>query len=238
LFLQFLILKKTIRIDKKIWVMDQTINDIMSNEFQQMQSMHSLQLLLKLNYPLASVRGWAGSPDFLLQIAKASCKAKPSNVLECSSGTSTVVLARTMQINGAGHVYSLESDPEFAEKTREELHHQGLTDFATVIDAPLVAHSVHGEHFEWYSLDKLPPLSFDMLVIDGPPAQLNSQARYPALPLLSKHLCAGALVYLDDAARGGEQKIVSRWCEEFPAIKAEHITAEKGLVKIIWQHSA
>jgi len=235
---QLKIIKKLARMDKIIFNLDKSMGTALLNEFQQIQAMDGLQLILKLEYPMPSIRGWAGSPDFLLQIAKASCAMKPKNMLECSSGTSTVVLARTAKLNGVGHVYSLESDEIFAQKTRDELNHQGLADFATVIYAPLVSHSIHGEHFDWYSLDNLPRKCFDMLVIDGPPANLKGKARYPALPLLSKHLRAGAVIFLDDAGRIGEQQVIQRWRKDFPEATVEHIAAEKGLVKIKWTSPA
>lgn len=229
---QSFILRKTKRIDEKIWDIDNTIKNVAFNEFQQMQALDSLKQLLKLPYPLPPTRAWAGSPDFLLELAKATIQLKPKVVLECSCGTSTVVIARAIQMNGEGHVYSLEHDQVFADKTYQELLSQGLLEYATVIHAPLRSYDIDGSSVEWYSLKNLPDGCADMIVIDGPPADIDSQARYPAVPLLRNNIYANTTMFLDDAGRNGEKSIVNRWRTEMPELKVEYLQAEKGLAKI------
>ena len=71
-----------------------------------------------------------------------------------------------------------------------------------------------------------------MLIIDGPPAYLESMARYPAGPLLFNRMPAGSAVFLDDAFRSGEREIVRKWSVENPSLRVEEISCEKGLVKL------
>ncbi|WPL17661.1 putative O-methyltransferase [Thiorhodovibrio winogradskyi] len=200
--------------------------------YQQLQSIYSLEKLLNCAKPLPTLRGWAASPDFLLGIAQHVLREKPQIVLECSSGSSTIVLARSMQLNGRGHVYSLEHDSRYSERTRVELADQGLSDWGTVIDAPLQKlHDLEG-HI-WYALDQLPKdIKFDMLVIDGPPKDTCPLARYPALPALLSRLSAGASIFLDDASREDEKKIAQRWAIEFPSLRQEQLHYEKGCLKL------
>jgi predicted O-methyltransferase YrrM len=200
--------------------------------FAQMQAYDGLMRLLQLRAPLPPLRGWAASPDFLLIIAQHVVKNKPKVIVECSSGSSTLVLARCCELNGSGHVYSLEHDPHYGNITRERLAEQGLSAWATVIDAPLIMQEKVNQ--PWYDLAGLPadigPI--DMLVVDGPPLESADQARYPALPLLADRFTTGSAAFLDDANRAEEKKIVARWVLEQSLKNLEHPYCEKGCAKL------
>lgn len=58
-----------------------------------------------------------------------------------------------------------------------------------------------------------------MLIVDGPPGRVNKDARYPALPLLHERLNPGAHVFLDDATRPDERRILTQWLAEFPDLR-------------------
>jgi hypothetical protein len=198
--------------------------------YRQIEALQALTSLLGLRKPLPAMRGWAGSPDFLLEVCQEVLHRRPDRIVECSSGVSTLIAARCCQLNGAGHVFSLENAPEFAHKTRQLLEREGLQEWATVIDAPLIQHSRGGMAYKWYTLDRLPPGPIDMLVVDGPLGKLNQQARYPAGPLLFPSLSDSALIIVDDANRPDERRIVERWQQQFPKLRLEQRDAEKGLV--------
>ncbi|MCK7583188.1 MAG: class I SAM-dependent methyltransferase [Chromatiales bacterium] len=196
--------------------------------FHQIQAYDGLMRLLKPIAPLPLLRGWAASPDYLLLITGHVLKQKPIKILECSSGTTTIVLARCCQLNGGGHVYSLEHNQQFAIQTREWLAEQQLTEWATVIDAPLIPTGESGQ--PWYDLSRLQQFnkSFEMLVVDGPPSNLSKLARYPALPQLDRILDEKAIVFLDDAKRGDEKLMLERWRNEFPQYSQKLLNLEKG----------
>lgn len=197
--------------------------------FSQIESWHALEKILNLKHALPPMRGWAGSPDFLLKTADEALRRKPQTVMECGSGVSTVVLARCMQLNGSGHVYSLENSAEFAVKTHALLALHGLADWATVLDAPLVSKATPTP---WYDESAIPTElpAIDMLVIDGPPAATAPLARYPALPRLQPRMAANCILMLDDADRADEIEIVKRWQAEFADFEQSHLGCEKGLV--------
>lgn len=197
--------------------------------FAQIQALSSLERKLKLDLPLPSVRGWAGSPDFLLRVHDETIKKKPARVMECSSGVSTIVIARALQLTGNGHVYSLEHDGRYAAKTRSLLVEYGLSSWATVIDAPLEERE---SGVFWYSESAIPNDLKDvgMLVVDGPPSTTGKLARYPALPVLRKRLAAGAVVIADDTARADEAEMIRRWLKEFPAMDSVDCGCEKGCI--------
>lgn len=202
--------------------------------YRQLEALHGLYHELGLEQSLPATRGWAASPDFLLEVARHARTARPGVVVECSSGTSTLVLARCLQRNGYGKVYSLEHDPVYAEQTRRQLQRHGLQDWATVYQAPLQEHALGGQQWPWYACTMLPAeLKVDLLVIDGPPMATRPLARYPAGPLLFHRLASGAQVFLDDAARPDEQAILARWNREFPQLSQRHVNCEKGCAVLI-----
>lgn len=199
--------------------------------YQQVQAFIGLHQRLHLDFALPPLRGWAASPDFLLLLAEHADMRQPQVIVECSSGASTIVLAHRAKHHGRGHVYSLEHDPVYAHKTREELLKHQLQDWATVVNAPLRDYDFDGKTYRWYQLDEaMQQRQIDMLVIDGPPGTLNKWARYPAGPLLFKSLTADAMVFLDDANRPEEKEIVKKWTSEFPELTAHTQACEKGAV--------
>jgi predicted O-methyltransferase YrrM len=197
--------------------------------FGQLQAQAALERSLALGHPLPPLRGWAGSPDFLLHVHQHIKSSKPKVIVECSSGSSTVVCARTLQQLGDGHVYSLEHSPEYAKKTRVLLEEYGLSDWATVIDAPLTFDSTDTP---WYSLQQLPAevQTIDLLVVDGPPADTAPLARRPALRRLLPMFATRFTILLDDANRQDEQEIVRDWQSQFRSASVNWLPAEKGCV--------
>jgi rhodanese-related sulfurtransferase len=206
----------------------QAIRAEVEAQYGQLQWLAALQHRLALERPLPPTRGWAGSPDFLYHLAQHIDAQRPQVVVECSSGVSTVVAARCLQRLGQGHVYSLEHDALYAEKTRQLLRDFGLDAWATVLHAPLVK----GEAGTlWYDASTLPadigPI--ELLVVDGPPMATGRLARYPALPRLLGRMAERFAVFVDDADRPDEREMVARWQREVPSLAVRHEYCEKGL---------
>ena len=83
----------------------------------------------------------------------------------------------------------------------------------------------------WYDLDALEDVtSIDMVIVDGPPGNIQRLARYPALPLLADRLSDKAVVVLDDCFRHAEKEIVARWLRDYPGFTDQTIGTEKGTV--------
>lgn len=204
------------------------------NMFNQIESLNSIYVELGFHHALPPTRGWAASPDFLRNIMTTALTQKPLTIVECSSGVSTIVLARCMEILGAGHVYSLEHDEAFAEQTRTLLRKYGLERFATVCNAPLKEISLPGWSGKWYSLEGLPEsIELDFLVIDGPPQSVAEMARYPAVPCLRKIFSDQVTILLDDADRKDEGIAVRRWLDESPDLSLIRVPrCEKGCVAL------
>ena len=196
--------------------------------FNQFESYHFLRDRLNLHDGLPYTHDWSAAPDFLKLIAEHCLEHRPQTIVECSSGLTTLVMARCCELNGAGRVYSLENGEEFATKSRGHLERYGLTERATVIHAPLQHYQLGGRDYQWYALERLPENSIDMLVIDGPPGFIQRHSRYPALPLLFDKLADGCVIFLDDAARPDEQELVGWWLTQFPGLGQHSVTCERG----------
>lgn len=205
------------------------------NLFKQLEALQALKQELQLAHALPATRGWAASPDLLRLLMEHALSQLPEVMVECSSGVSTLVLARCAQLNGRGHVYSLEHDAVYGQKTRELLRRHGLSDYATVIDAGLQPYRLNDWQGDWYGLEGLPSdLRIDMLAIDGPPWFVADAARYPALPLLIERFAPNAAVFLDDADRDDERWAVARWLKDYPQLhKIEpQPQCEKGCTRL------
>lgn len=226
------IYRKIKRIDLYAWDLDRRTKLLLENEFRQIEALCALYVDLKLEHSLPQTRQWAGSPDFLSLLVKTILNEKPTTIVECSSGVSTIVAARAVEINGNGHIYSLEHEPEFANKTREELARQNLQRWATVIDAPLKTIDTKYDKQLWYDASSLPDLPIDILVVDGPPESTNPMARYPAGTMLLHKLTINGRAFLDDADRPDERAMIKEWLSEFPSLDVTWVSSDKGLAVI------
>lgn len=204
------------------------------NTIMQLESLMSVHAEIQPMHLLPRSRDWAASPDFLAVLIGLAHRRRPEIVVECSSGYSTLVLAATLRNLGKGRVMSLEHEPEYARKTREMLELHGLTDWATVIDAPLVPLSIDDWSGRWYDTSGLPQTKIiDMLVIDGPPSGTGALARYPAVPHLYARLNADAVIVLDDADRVDETRAAAQWTSQHPGLQIlSTLPCEKGCLTL------
>lgn len=200
--------------------------------YQQVEAILSLYFTLKPNLPFPNTRAWAASPDLLKKISEIILTNKPDLVVEASSGVSTLIAAYCLKKIGKGKVISLDHESKYSQITRDMLTLHGLNDVATVIHAPLKDYKLNNEVWKWYDLDTLHiENNIDFLVIDGPPIATQTNARYPAIPLLHKYLGDESVILLDDGNRKSEQAVVKRWEEEFHDMKSEFFSFEKGAFK-------
>ena len=193
-----------------------------------MLSYQSLEKKLGLHKALPVTEHWSAAPGFLKTISDYCLDKKPQVIVECSSGSSSLVLSQCCKLNRAGHVYSLENGEEFVTQTSQQLDDFFLSEYCDVIYAQLQNIQLNNEDFQWYALMNLPDIKIDMLVIDGPPGFLQKHSRYPALPMLHERLAKHCAVFLDDAARDDEQELVKRWSKENPDFQLEYIENERG----------
>lgn len=163
--------------------------------------------------------GWAADPLLLHNAVRLLLETRPRLVVECGSGSSTIVLARCLRALGRGRILSLEHDASYARQTDELLRAHGLSEVATVVTAPLADRELNGSRARWYGPQYEPLLrdQVDVLLVDGPPGNTAPRARYPAVPLLLRHLAPECWVLMDDGDRPDERAIAHVWRDELGA---------------------
>lgn len=191
-----------------------------------------------LTAPAPLMSGWAIEPVALEHILHMVCRDRPSLIVECGSGVSTIWLAIVAKRYG-GRVIALEHQRKYADQTRLDLTAHGLASIAEVRDAPLENMDVAGKSFKWYSAAAWDSLrDIDLLLVDGPPKATGPQARYPALPLLSSRLSAQACIVIDDVHRKEEREILSLWNEQLSGQLDEPVYMGQRTVSVRWRTGA
>ncbi len=199
------------------------------NLYQQLEALTSIISFLPLRMPLPPMRGWAISPDFGILLINEILKHKPRLVLELGSGVSTLLAGYCLEKTASGKLVSYDHDLNYSEQTRTTVTDHALDHLTEIIHAPLTKLALDRGEWDWYDTARMGQDSkIDLLVIDGPPGQIQKISRYPALPVLHEQLADNAVILLDDAARTDESSIVDMWTQEFPEFEYEYRSAEKG----------
>jgi predicted O-methyltransferase YrrM len=209
--------------------LDKEIKKELRQTFRQLEALQNLSAVLPANDVLPATRVWAASPDLLVVLVDLVITERPSLVVECGSGASTLWLALAMRrFKIDGRIIALEHDPAFGGKTRDLLARHDVADLAEVRDAPLESFSLDGQTYSWYARPAWENLTgIDLLFVDGPPATTAPLARYPALPLLSGSLSPAGVAVLDDLIVPDMQKVLQLWLDAYPDFSSEILPLEK-----------
>lgn len=187
-------------------------------------------------YPLPLGGRWALGWDAASILAREIAVGLPQAVVELGSGGSSLVIGMQLRRSGRGHLYTLDHEAAYAEITRRHVTALGLESWVTVLDAPLEDLDVDGERYRWYRLPQavLGLDRIDVLVIDGPPQRIDPDGmpRYPAVPMLGARLGPGSLVFVDDAVREGEQRMLARWVSDHPEWTTEIVPTRHGTAMV------
>jgi predicted O-methyltransferase YrrM len=187
---------------------------------------------MEVPYPLP-LGGWALDYEAAAILAREVATGVPESVVELGSGASTLVIGLQLRRAGRGHLYSLEHDPVYAERTRRHVRALDLEAVVSVLDAPLVPYTLGSEAYAWYQVpDAVAALDrVDLLLVDGPPQATDRHGtpRYPALPVLGAKLAQGSVVIVDDAGRDAEKRMLERWHSERTDLSSEITATQHGL---------
>lgn len=198
------------------------------NEFRQLEALTALYGTLDIAQPLPRTRHTAASPDFLHLLANEIFRLRPETIVEVGSGTSTLIAAYCLRKIGRGRIVSLDHLQKYADITRQTVDAHGLGEYASVAHAPLKNYDLDGETYRWYDDAALAGVErIDLLIVDGPPQQVNAWARYPAIPLLRARLGEESVALLDDGGRADETAIVEAWRQRY-AMDYRVEATEKG----------
>ncbi len=214
---------------------DEQIDRLHDNLYDQIAGMMQIQSALNGGIVLKPLRRWALSPDAMAVILADLQERTRPHVVEFGCGQSTVVFAAWVKHRG-GRVTSYEHDPAYADVIRKQLDACGLSGHVELRIVPLVDQPPAGG---------LPPSKsyalpddrdgIDVALVDGPPYWAGEAGRYYPLKWSAEPLNPGGHAYLDDAARGPEQRIVAAIKTTTAGLVAAELQAEKGLVKLARQ---
>ncbi len=167
----------------------------------------------------------AGSPDFFKVIIENCQNHRPGVIVEAGSGVSSVVISEWLRATGgAADHYALDHLQQYAEETARKVEYAN----SRVLYAPLRSHAIDGRSWQWYDISELDEVqAIDLLIIDGPPEDIQRQARYPALPLLWEKLSDRAVIILDDTNRPDERAVIRKWCARYN-LQEQYWYTEKG----------
>jgi predicted O-methyltransferase YrrM len=150
---------------------------------------------------------WSASPEFLRTTLESARTAR-GPIVECGSGLSTLLLGIMARESGT-RVWTLEHDPIWAARLEGLLAQHGI-DSVEVLLAPIRDYG----SYSWYDVSREAlPEDIALVVCDGPPGNTDG-GRYGLLPAVRGRLAHGCVIFLDDAARAGEQNVLERWRQE------------------------
>ncbi|TVR28058.1 MAG: class I SAM-dependent methyltransferase [Balneolaceae bacterium] len=199
------------------------------------QCLNELYKLLPMRSPLPPMTGWAATPELAITVQKVVQKYKPDLIVETGSGVTTLIAAYSLEKHHpGGKIISLDHDPVYANKTRDEIKLHSLSDWAEVRTAPLEKMKIAKNDWIWYSTEAIhfhQPI--DLLVIDGPPVKTQKNARYPALPVLYPYLAKKAVIIMHDTDRSSESSILKKWLDEYDDLTIQTLYGEKGITILV-----
>lgn len=185
---------------------------------------------LNLKYPVF-LGSWSIDSFLGRWLSQFLLENRPQCIVEIGSGSSTTLIARTMELLGEDDIkhFAVDHDNRYLEITRSIAKLNNIENRIEFIHAPLV----HCEEVNklWYEslANTLSGHKIDLLIVDAPPGQIQPLSRYPAMPLLAPLLNDHCTVVLDDASRTEEQEIAHLWEKENPTFNLELVLEGHGM---------
>lgn len=161
--------------------------------------------------PRPSFGGWAIDAATAAAIVRLVRQPEVKCVLELGPGASTELLGSLSDREGL-RLIALEHDESFLHVVAQRLASAPGGASVDLRFAPLTRCELPGWRGAWYDPDAVRDITdVDLLIVDGPPGTRSFGARYPAVPMLLPALRPGALVFVDDAPRREESRMIDRW---------------------------
>lgn len=229
--------KQAEELDKARRHIEAAVKNNSTNAVRQVQSFVGMQQYFSTGMlPAFNSEGhsWPISADFALFLMQRLVLERYDLVIEFGSGTSTVIVAKTLTMM-ADHAktpltrfVSFEHLDVYYQQTSAYLRQAGLNHAVELMLKPLKDWCASDDHiYPYYSCeDALAELAGSadsppqrvLVIVDGPPASTGPQARYPAGPMVVKHFPASCIDFLmDDYVRNDEKEVVQHWSTDMKA---------------------
>lgn len=201
-----------------------------NSTYNRIDALFSIHKVIDIRMPLPIMHHtWTISSDYGLALTQHVLTKPSGDVLDIGSGISTLLAGYAIEKRGSGKVIALEHEEHHFNKLKALIAHHSLEKYVSLYYCPLISHVIDGKQWLWYDISSVESLTgVNLVSIDGPPGKKQSLARYPALPLLRKHIAAHAEFLMDDAARKDEQQIAHQWEIEF-GLEAQYTPNTKGM---------
>jgi predicted O-methyltransferase YrrM len=162
------------------------------------------------------------------------------SILEFGAGWSSLVLSQALAAAGGGRLTSVEHQPQYmADGVWDRVARTPGVDAKLIVTGLHRRLSTHGLTWSYRDVRRMiaPRAPFDLVLIDGPPGQYGrSSPLHDAFPLLAP----GAVIVLDDAARGRERAAMNWWLTTYPGLGRVvfDTDAERGIAVLVYDGTA
>jgi hypothetical protein len=229
--------------------LEKILNQSMINSTRQLEAFVGVQNYLATGERMPDMHGWPISPDLALYLIDLLENTDYDIVVEFGSGTSTLLLARTLTRLASRRrgrppvrLVAFEHLEHYYTQTSDLLQKAGMLDTVHLVLAPLETYTApDGRSYPYYcchdtlsdAANRQPVTDIQILVfVDGPPEPTGKHARYPALPAVLAHFKGAKIdILLDDYIREDEKEIVRLWLAEIEAQGLRYTLVEKKLEK-------
>lgn len=185
---------------------------------------YALSLLQPLltNYAYLPFTGSSLRPFCMAHMVNDIVINNRKSIIEFGSGISTIMIGRLIKKNKLNAtLLSIEDNQDWVKTLTAILKAEQIDDVINLQYVPLKACKLAHDNNKWYDVRTLKEhvknKRFDMVIVDGPMAWEpgKGMARYPAVPFIANKLEKNFCIYLDDAIRPGEQKVIKTWEAEY-----------------------
>jgi len=214
---------------------------------KEVNALLNLQSYLNTGNIVGEFTDWAICGELALWITNLIEKNNYDLIVEFGSGTSTVIIAKTLA-NKKHRRPSTKQPPQIAFEHLEKYHditlsnlkNAGLESKVNLIFSPLLKQEIkEGETYLYYNcqskLEKIAKQSeykHVLLLVDGPPGITGKHARYPALPIIARLFPASHLdIILDDYERKEEREVAEMWLADLQEAGASSTLTAKRMEK-------
>lgn len=231
--------------------LERTVKSEMLNAAQQLEAFMGVQNFINYGERLPGMHGWPISPDFALYLIELIECNNYDLILEFGSGTSTVIIAKTLKRlsernneEKAVVQIAFEHLKNYYTKTLADLSQSNLAHNVELELSPLIPYTaINGITYQYYDCEsKLADTAVKiqeegktvkvLVIVDGPPGTTGVHARFPAVPLVLRHLKDAVIdVVLDDYKRNDEKEVAQMWLEQVSQLKLNVEVTERKMEK-------
>jgi len=179
------------------------------------------------------LHGWALSADALTIILRDIGGRNRPRVIEFGAGESTIVIAAALRKMDAAPLITIEHDPQFLAGIAQRLVRAGLREQVDLRATKLLEYPARMNFAQCKSYD-LSGLhaNYDVAIVDGPITHVHGDAaRLVPIEWCLSNMNPDASIYLDDASRPEERKIIETVCGPRRGIETKELGVDRRLVR-------